>query len=94
MSSYAFSHHALDRLQQRGLPPIVIELLARFGASERSHRAEKIFFDKQARKELRRYLGGARSMRVIEPWLNAYAVLGDDGTVVTAGFREKRIARA
>lgn len=93
MRSQALSQHAEDRLQQRGIPPIVVELLDRFGASERCQGAEKIFFDRQSKKALRRHLGGARALRLIEPWLNTYAVVGDDGVVVTVGHRQKRINR-
>jgi hypothetical protein len=93
MTGLRFTHHAEDRLQQRGVPPFVIELLDRFGASARCQGAEKVFFDKQSRKALRRHLGGARSLRLIEPWLDTYAVLSDEGVVVTVGHRQKRINR-
>ena len=93
MTNYSLSRHAADRLQQRGIPPIVIDLLERFGASERSNGAEKIFFDKKAKKNLQHHFGGAGSLRVLEPWLDAYAVIADDGVVITAGRRRKRIVR-
>lgn len=93
MTDYILSQHAATRLQQRGLPPIVIDLLARFGASERANGAEKIFFNKRSMKNLRHHFGGVRSLRVLEPWLGAYAVIADDGSVITAGHRQKRINR-
>lgn len=93
MSRPTLSRHAEVRLTQRGIPPLVVELLCRFGACERCDAAEKIFFDRRSRRHLKAYLGGARSLRIIEPWLGTYAVLADDGTVVTVGHRQKRINR-
>ncbi len=87
------THHAEIRFAQRGIPPFILEFLCRFGASERCNDADKLFFDKRSKKQLKSHLGGARSLRLIEPWLGAYAVLGDDGTVVTVGHRQKRIKR-
>lgn len=86
--------HAATRIAQRGIPPLVLDLLCQFGASERCKDADKLFFDKQSRRQLKRYLGGERSLKLLEPWLNTYAVLGDDGKVVTAGQRQKRITRS
>ena len=86
--------HAATRIAQRGIPPLVLDLLCQFGASERCNNAEKLFFNKKSRQHLKRYLGGERTLKLIEPWLNTYAVLGDDGQVVTAGQRQKRINRS
>lgn len=85
--------HAQTRLQQRAIPPIVVELLERFGAAVRSDGAETLFFDKSAQKELRRYLGGDRGFRLIEEWLEAYVVVSDAGPVVTAGHRVRHLQR-
>ena len=46
------SHHAAERLQQRAIPPVMVELLERFGSEMRCGKAEKLFFDKAARKRL------------------------------------------
>ncbi len=89
----ALSIHAEIRLAQRGIPPLVLDLLCQLGASKRSNKTEKIYFDKQSRRHLKNYLGGTRSLRLLEPWLGTYAVLADDGTVVTVGHRQKRINR-
>lgn len=93
MTALGLTRHAADRLQQRGIPPIVVELLDRFGAAERATGAERLYFDRRAEKEMREFLGGARSMRVVEPWLNAYAVIADNGEVITVGHRQRRFRR-
>lgn len=87
------SRHARIRLQQRGIPLFMIELLHRFGSTVRSNGAETVFFDRQARKELRRFLGGDRGLRLIEEWLNVFTVVADDGAVVTAGHRVRHLQR-
>lgn len=86
----SFSHHAATRMQQRAIPPFMIELLERFGTEERCGGADRIFFDKAARKRLERHLGGRRSIRHVEPWLDVYLVVGDNGKLVTVGHRLKR----
>ena len=93
MTGPGLTRHARTRLQQRAIPPFVIELLDRFGNSARSDGAETMYFDRAARKELRRFLGGDRGLRLIEEWLNAYIVVADGGPVVTAGHRHRRIQR-
>lgn len=93
MTEFRFSRHAEDRLRQRGIPPIIVELLDRFGATERCGGAEKLFFNKRSRQRLLQHFGGARSLRVVEPWLDAFVVLSDDGAVVTVGHRQKRVYR-
>lgn len=84
------SGHASTRLQQRGIPAFVIELLEACGSEHRCGGADSLFFDKAARKRLKHYLGGERSLRLIEPWLNVYAIVGDDGCVVTTAHKLKR----
>jgi hypothetical protein len=87
------THHAEARIQQRAIPPFMIELLERFGSEMRCNGAERLFFDKAARKRLERHMGGPRSLRHVEPWLNVYLVIGDNGRLVTAAHRSKRFNR-
>ena len=89
----SLTRHAEVRLQQRAIPPFVIELLERCGSTMRCGGADLLYFDKSARKRLERDLGGARSLRLVEKVLNVYAVINDNGRVVTAGHRSKRINR-
>lgn len=93
MMEAKLTNHAQLRLQQRAIPLLVVELLERFGASVRGNRAETLFFDLASRRELRRYLGGDRGLRLIEGWLDVYMVVGDDGAVITAGHRTQPLRR-
>ncbi|MGF3027382.1 hypothetical protein ACQVP2_31810 [Methylobacterium aquaticum] len=87
------SHHAQQRLQQRAIPPLVVEYLEQFGSSMRCGGAERLFFDKESRRRLSRHVGGARGLRTIEQWLDVYVVVGDCGRIVTVAHRDRRFRR-
>jgi len=87
------TRHAQERLQQRAIPPLVVELLEEFGSVTRSGTAERLTFDKAARRRLVRHLGGERSLRMIEPWLHVYAVVGDSGRLITVAHGDRRPRR-
>lgn len=87
------STHAARRLQQRAIPAFMLDLLDEFGTAHRSNRADRLFFDKHARKRLRKHLPDPIAFRSIERWLSVYAVVGDDGTVVTVAHRTHRFRR-
>ena len=84
----SLTRHASARLQQRAIPPFALELLERFGAEERCGGAIRLFFDRAARKRVQRHFGGPRGLRSVEHLLNTYAVLGDNGSVITVGHRQ------
>ena len=87
------THHARTRLQQRGIPPTVVENLLDFGHEEHDHRGSRIvYFDKRARTHLQRELG-ADTYRQIERHLDAYAVVAETGEVIPVGHRTHRINR-
>ncbi len=83
------TQHAQVRSQQRGLPPLALELLERFGNREHAHDGSEIlYFDKHARKQLASYAGGLFGR--VSALLDAYAVMAN-GRVVTVGHRYRRI---
>jgi hypothetical protein len=85
------THHARTRLQQRGIPSVVVERLLDFGREEYDHRGSRVvYFDRRARSRLQKALGGD-SYRRIERHLDAYAVLGEHDEVITVGHRTHRI---
>ena len=93
MVTSGLSAHAQARMQQRGINDTVLDRLLEFGKVAHDHHGgEVIFFNKQARQRLRRDLP-AGDYRALERYFNAYAVIGDDGEVVTVGRRWKRIPR-
>lgn len=85
------TRHASVRFQQRGVSPLVIDLLLRFGRRQHDHRgAEVVFFDRRAKREVERYTGGAVGR--LSEQMDSYIVLSD-GCVVTAGARHQKINR-
>ena len=83
----SITRHAAARLRQRAIPPFMIELLDRFGSEMRCDGAQRLFFDKAAVRRLKRHMGGRRSLRHVEPWLNVYIVIGDNGRLITAAHK-------
>ncbi len=88
------TQHAVTRMQQRGIKPYTVEMLFRCGAKEHDHRGGAIlYFDKRARQRLREQYG-VEKINKFEPQLDAYAVIAENGAIVTVGHRTKRINRA
>lgn len=87
------SRHASIRMQQRGVPPAVLECLLAYGAEISDHHgADILFFDKRSWRRMARARG-----KYVEPELaryrNVYAVIGADGRVATVGRRYRRIRK-
>lgn len=82
----AFTQHARARLQQRGIPQGLVSELLDFGQETHDHRGTSIvYFNRQARERLRRACGDEEYRR-IESHLNAYAVIGRQGQIITVGY--------
>ncbi len=90
--SIQLTKHANVRMQQRGIPPLIVEWLTSYGASRHDHRGTEIlYFDKHSRKALAKVVGEEVVSR-LAGLLDTYVVVADDGVVITAGHRYKRIA--
>lgn len=89
----AETRHATARRQGRGIPSFVVNLLLEQGACTRHDGADVFYLDKEARRRIRRALGD-RIHAALEGYLDAYVVLGDDGHIVTAAWRTRRLRRA
>jgi hypothetical protein len=93
MIAAILSDHARVRMQQRGIPGRAVEALLACGRHLYDHRGTRIvYFDAPSRERLRRLKGA--DYKAIEPWLDAYAVVGLDGCVKTVGHRYKRLRRS
>ncbi|MBJ6124815.1 hypothetical protein JAO75_05265 [Microvirga sp. BT325] len=93
MTSFAMTSHATERRRERAIPHFVLEMLQQHGSAFRSRGAERLIFDKAAVSRMERAPDGRGIQRLIEPWLNVYAVLGDDGAIVTVARRTRRMLR-
>jgi len=86
------SIHAKIRSQQRAIPPMMIDLLLKFGTSEKSgNGTSKFFFDKASRRKVKAYAGNVS--KVLEEHLDLYVVVGENNAVVTVAHRMERIQR-
>lgn len=86
------SQHAQSRSKQRGIPPMLMDLLEQFGAEERARDgAVVLFFDKAARNRAKAYVGPLYP--AIEQHMDVYAIVGSDGAVITVGHRYEHIRR-
>lgn len=87
------SKHAAVRSRQRGIPPLVIDWLLRYGDSEWDHHGCRVkYFTRRSRQRVESAVGTEITRRLHE-YLNCYAVVALDGTLVTCGHRYKRITR-
>lgn len=85
------TEHADVRIQQRGIPPLVVDLLLQFGRREHDHHgAEIVYFDRKSRNRIVKYSGGL--IGKLNEHLESYAVLAD-GNIITVGTRYKNIIR-
>ena len=84
------TNHAQARTQQRGIPPIAVEALMSYGRRRRHRGADIYFLDRESRGRLARALGKDIFLN-IEKALDTYVVVGDDGCLITAAHRHKRL---
>lgn len=85
--------HSHARAQQRGLPPLVLHWLDDYGTETHDgHGAVIRHFDRRARRRLERDVG-REPVRRMHEYLDAYSVVGTDGTLITVGHRYQRIRR-
>ena len=87
------TQHAILRAQQRGIPPMIDQLLDLYGCEEYDgHGAMIVYLSKASIRNMERDMGRRPIARLAE-WLDAYKVRAADGRTVTIGHRIKRIRR-
>lgn len=92
-TSTKLTKHAEARCAERGIPPLIIDWLKRFGTHEHDKRGCcVVWFDKRSRRMLERAVG-RQIVECLQPLLDAYAVVSSSGEIVTLGWRSKRITR-
>lgn len=84
------SNHAMQRMQQRAIHPLMLDLLYRYGREQHQNGATTFYFDKRARECALRALEEVKQR--FDKLSDAYLIeADDDGTVITVGHRFKRI---
>ena len=82
------TRHAQARLQQRAIPPLIIDWLCRYGSRLKGVNGTTVcFFDKQSRRYLAAEVGQVVVRRLAD-MMDAYLVLSGD-CIVTVGHRYK-----
>lgn len=89
-----WTRHSEVQRQRRATPTIFESLVLDRGTHVRSHGADIVFLDKAAKKRIRHEVGGDRGMRIFERWMNSYLVVADNGQIITAARRTRRVKRA
>ena len=86
--------HAQTRSQQRGIPPLLVDLLRTYGSRDYDHHGGIVrFLDKRARRMIERSIA-PEVRRRLSSWMDIYVVeSANDGNIITVGHRYKRIVR-
>ena len=84
------SHHAAERLHERHIPVVIVDLLQHYGQVRRQPGATVLFFDEKGRRKAEAELRHALSH--FDTLGNTYLVeASDSNEVVTVGYRFKRV---
>ncbi|NEX60151.1 hypothetical protein [Noviherbaspirillum galbum] len=84
-----FTKHAAQRVQQRGIPPLVIDLLINYGRAEHVGAGTiRYHFDKTSLKRMKKYAGPLAGY--LTEHLNCFVIVSGEGELVTAAHRFKR----
>jgi hypothetical protein len=86
------THHASTRLQQRGIPPLMVDLLARYGREQPARDGTVLFLDVRGRQRVREAL--TDTLARFDKFADTYLVeAADTGAVVTVGHHTRRLRR-
>lgn len=87
------TRHASIRVQQRRIPPLIVEWLVRYGSRQPAgDGASILYFDKDSRRRLARDVGSP-VLDALQTMLDAYLIQGTDDAVITVGWRTQRVQR-
>lgn len=88
--THTSTRHAATRMQRRALSQLQIDLLMQFGHTEpMGHGVARVYFDKSSRRQLRAYAGSLAL--AIEAHLDIYAVVADEGQLITVAHCIQRV---
>lgn len=85
----SLTRHAQKRLQQRGIPESLVDVLIDFGHTSKTSKGCEIVF--LTERDKRQIAGSLAQQNVCSRVGNTYLVLDPCGNVVTAGHRYRRI---
>jgi len=89
-SGFRMTRHALERSQQRCIPPLIIHWLCQYGSRKRNNNGTIVcFFDRKSMRLIASDVGQV-VIRRLSGLMNAYLVIAGD-RILTVGHRYKRI---
>jgi hypothetical protein len=89
-SGFRMTSHALERSQQRCIPPLIIHWLCQYGIRKRSCNGTIVcYFDKKTLRLIASDVGQV-VIRKLSGLMNAYLVIAGD-QIITVGHRYRRI---
>lgn len=89
-SGFRMTYHALERSQQRCIPPLIIHWLCQYGSRKRNSNGTIVcYFDRKSVRLIASDVGQV-VIRRLSGLLNAYLVIAGD-KILTVGHRYKRI---
>jgi hypothetical protein len=89
-SGFRMTNHALERSQNRCIPPLIIHWLCQYGSRKRSNNGTIIcYFDRKSTRLLSSDVGAIVIQR-LSSLMSVYLVIAGD-QIITAGHRYKRI---
>ena len=84
-----FTKHAKTRSSQRGIPPLISDLLILYGDTKYTGRQGRLkFFSKKSKQKMSRDLG-APVVDQLSRFFNIYLVESIDGSIITIARRTK-----
>lgn len=84
---HRFTNHAATRMQQRCIPPAVVEATMRFGTkSHVRNGAVRYDLDRKALKRSRRHFGDSIA-RALEDYDGIYVLASDEQVIITTAHR-------
>lgn len=85
--------HATARAQQRGIPPLIEQLLDQYGDEEYDgHGVVTLYLSKKSIRKMEHDLG-RRPVSRLSSWFDAYKVQDGEGRTITVGHRTRHIKR-
>ena len=89
-SGFRMTNHALERSQQRCIPPLIIHWLCQYGSRKRNNNGTIVcYFDRKSMRLISSDVGNI-VIRRLSGLMNAYLVIAGD-QILTVGHRYKRI---
>ncbi len=89
-SGFRMTNHALERSQQRCIPPLIIHWLCQYGSRKRNNNGTIVcYFDRKSTRLISSDVGNI-IIRRLSGLMDAYLVIAGD-QILTVGHRYKRI---